>query len=165
MNNPDRPMTKNQVPKITPEISKFIEAMGVYFEEQGVPRIGGRILGFLIVTRDPISADRLVTSLKVSGGSVSTNLRLLLASGLVEKVSIHGDRTTFYVFSEMAWDKMMETAIQKAGTFHKIVQHGLGALPSGDFARHRLERAAEWTDFAADFYQKALARWQVSRKK
>src|SRR5262245_39442564 len=90
---------------ITPEMSKFIESLGLYFASYGIPRIGGRILGLLLIAHEPLSAESISAILKVSRASVSTNFRLLSQVGLAEKVSIPGDRTTYYLFPEAGFEK------------------------------------------------------------
>ena len=64
----------------------------MYFESYGIPRIGGRILGLLLVADEPLSADSIASVLRVSCASVSTNFKLLLTSSLAEKVTFAGDR-------------------------------------------------------------------------
>ncbi len=96
MKNTDPPDSNTLPMKITPELSKFIEGMGLYFQNQGVPRIGGRILALLMISHDPLSAEDIGATLRVSRGSISTNMRILIAGGLVEKVSIPGQRLTLF---------------------------------------------------------------------
>jgi len=151
----------NPLPKLGPELIAFIESMGIYFEIQGIPRIGGRILGLLLITHQPLAAEEIATLLKVSRGSISTNIRLLLISGLVEKVSIHGDRTTYYIFSEDSWEKRTDAGIQTTYAFREVAQQGLAALPSANPARHRLERAVEWSDLLIEYFEKAQAAWRI----
>ncbi|MCG8352640.1 MAG: MarR family transcriptional regulator, partial [Chloroflexales bacterium] len=99
------PVDEQATPVLTAEVSHFIENMGLYYENQGVPRIGGRILGLLLMTVQQLSAEHIAATLAVSRSSVSTNIRLLLASGLVEKVAFPGDRRDYYRFAPSAWER------------------------------------------------------------
>ena len=164
MKNTDPPHRSARAVKMTPEVSKFIEGMGMYFENQGVPRIGGRILALLMISHDPLSAEDLGSILKVSRGSISTNMRILTVGGLAEKVSVPGDRTTFFEFPGTALEQMVVTRIQSSLIFKKIVEQGLVALPSEDFARHRLEAAIKWTDLLVDTFQDVIADWRVHQR-
>ncbi len=146
--------------KLTPDLNKFIESLGTYFESYGVPRIGGRMLGLLLVTPDPLSAESMSDILKVSRASVSTNLRMLLQVGWAEKAFSLGDRTTYYVFPEDGFEKTMTLEIQAMSTLKRFVDQGRNALPPGDVARDRLETLATWTDFLSEFWQKALIEWR-----
>jgi predicted transcriptional regulator len=157
----DSPDGHDQVPKLGPELIAFIESMGIYFENQGIPRIGGRILGLLMITHKPLAAENIAALLKVSRGSISTNIRLLLISGLVEKASFHGDRTTYYLFSEVGWEQRTEAAIQTAYDFREVAKQGLKALPPAAPARPRLERAIQWSDLLIEYFEKAQSEWRV----
>jgi DNA-binding MarR family transcriptional regulator len=145
--------------KLTPELSKFIEGMGMYFENQGVPRIGGRILALLMISHDPLSAENIGAILKISRGSISTNMRILTVSGLAEKVTVPGDRTTYFEFPGTALEQMVVTRIQSSMIFRKLVDQGLAALTTEDFARHRLENAITWTDMLVETFQKVIDDW------
>ena len=135
--------------------------MGMYFETQGVPRIGGRILGLLLLAHEPLSADDIGTILKVSRASISTNIRLLTSSGLIEKTSILHDRTTYFVFSDAAWEQAMQVGVQKATILKGLVQQGIAALPEGDSAKNRLNRTIQWADLVVEFYQRLHEEWQT----
>jgi DNA-binding transcriptional regulator GbsR (MarR family) len=149
-----------KIPRLTPELSRFIEGMGMYFENQGIPRIGGRMLGLLMIAHRPLSAEDLARILKVSRASLSTNFRALLASGLVEKVTLYGDRTTYFVFSDAAMEHRTVTGTQGAIVFRKLVQQGLAALPPKDPARRHLDTSLEWSDLIIEAFQQVLTDWQ-----
>jgi DNA-binding MarR family transcriptional regulator len=150
----------NKFQKLSPQLARFIESMGMYFESQGIPRIGGRILGVLMIAHEPLSADDIARILKVSRASVSTNMRLLTSSGMVEKTSILHDRTTYFVFSEAALEQRMLVGIQAVGIFKKLAEQGLAALPGVDSARIRMERSIEWSDLLVESFQKAIVKWR-----
>lgn len=147
--------------RLSPELSRFIESMGRYFESFGIPRIGGRILGLLLVAHEPLSAEDIASILKVSRGSISTNFRLLLTSALAEKVTFRGDRTTYFIFPVTAWEKAMAVEIEGIAFLKKLAQQGLTALPAGDPARNRLEETIEWTSLIDGVYKKALTQWRA----
>ena len=146
--------------KLSLELARFIESLGMYFESYGIPRIGGRILGLLLVAHEPLSAERIASILKVSRASISTNFRVLLTSGLAEKVTFPGDRTTYFVFPESGLEKTLLVEIQGINALKRLVQQGLTALPTGDSARGRMQEMVDWTDFLMKLYQKALLDWQ-----
>ena len=148
--------------KLSPELTHFIESMGRYFESYGIPRIGGRVLGLLLLAHEPLSAEEIASILKVSRASLSTNFRLLLASALAEKVTFPGDRTTYFAFPVTAWERAMNVEIEGTAVLQRLAEQGLRALPSGDPARDRLERMIEWTALIHDTYQKALSKWRTS---
>jgi DNA-binding transcriptional ArsR family regulator len=87
------------LPEDSPVISQFIENMGLHYQHYGLSRISGRILGLLLVTPQPISSEEMAEALQVSRSSVSTNLRTLLMTGLIEKVSLPGNRVDFFTLT------------------------------------------------------------------
>ncbi len=157
MKNTDPP---NKFKKLSPELTRFIESMGLYFEAQGVSRIGGRLLGVLLVAHEPLSADDISKILKVSRASVSTNMRLLTSSGLIEKTSILHDRTTYFIFSDTAWEKAMQVSLQKMAILKTLMEQGIAALPQGDSAKERLDRTVQWSNFFVKFYQEFHNEWR-----
>ena len=161
MKNTDPPRS-DKFKKLSPELTHFIESMGRYFESYGIPRIGGRILGLLLVAHEPLSAEDIAKILKVSRGSISTNFQLLLTSALAEKVTFPGDRTTYFAFPVAAWEKAMMVELEGIAYLKKLAQQGLTALPSGDPARNRLQKTIEWTDLINSIYQKALTQWRAT---
>lgn len=78
------------------DADRFIERMGRYFEADGIPRIGGRLFGLLLLQEEPRSLDELADLLRVSKTSVSTNARLLDRWGLIRRVTRPGDRKDYY---------------------------------------------------------------------
>jgi len=146
--------------KLSPPLTRFIENLAQYFESFGIPRIGGRILGLLLVSSEPLSAEAISSILKVSRASVSTNVRFALQVGLVEKVSFPGDRITYYVFPETGLEKTLAVEIQGVSIMKRFIEQGLNALPPEDAAHSRLEALDEWADFLLQVWQKALIEWQ-----
>lgn len=144
-------------------LSQFIENMGLYFEDYGIPRIGGRILGLLLVARRPVSPEEMSEVLQVSRSSISTNLRSLLMAGLVERVSLPGERSDYYVISEEAWERSLEMRLEGIQALREIAEEGLQGLDAGHPARQRLEEMLSWAAMVEDAYRKLLEAWQ-SRK-
>ena len=144
-------------------MKRFIEGMGVYFENEGVPRIGGRILGLLLATPGPLSAGELASRLKVSRASISTNIRMLTATGLVEKIAFLDRRQTHYSMANDVWGKAIVGGREKVLAFRGLAEQGLAALPDGSEARPRLEEMVEWSTMMSEVYERVLAEWQKRR--
>lgn len=75
---------------------RAVERMGLWWESQGLPRIAGRILGFLALQPAPVTLEDIAGALRVSKASVSTDARRLDRLGLVTRVSMPGDRRDYY---------------------------------------------------------------------
>ncbi len=144
-------------------LSKFIENMGLHFEEYGVPRIGGRILGLLMAAARPISSEEIAEVLDASRSSVSTNLRTLLMTGLADRVSLPGERSDYYVASDEIWQVILEIRLDQIKTLREMAEEGLEGIQDHNPARARLEEITAWTDMVEKAYEGILHSWQ-SRK-
>ena len=88
----------------TDEKEAFVERVGEFFSRIGHQRGAGRTVGWLLVCDPPHqSADELVQATGQSKASVSIHLRLLTASGLVERIGVSGERRAFYRIRPAAW--------------------------------------------------------------
>ena len=152
-------------PRLTPELHRFIQHMGGYFESSGVPPIGGRILGLLMVSHEPLSAQDIAAMLHISRASISTNFRVLDAAGLVERFTSHADRVTYYTFPDTAWEQAMILGARRAQNFKRIVQEGLAAMPEKDAARSHLLRGTEYADLVIEFFRRQVEEWRTHHQK
>lgn len=58
------------------EFAKRNDKLGFYYESYGIPKIGGRILGYILLLDGPATAENISSVLEISRASVSTNLCL-----------------------------------------------------------------------------------------
>lgn len=140
---------------------RFIEAMALHFERQGGTRIGGRIHALLMLADEPMSLKRIAELLRVSAASVSTNIRACMAMGLVEPVSVPGDRQHYYVISTEGWESRLRTAEEAMKAFLKMCR---GALASPQLAgKPHLREAADFCDFYLTEMAGIAERWRTAR--
>jgi DNA-binding transcriptional regulator GbsR (MarR family) len=145
-------------------LSRFIEQLGLYFEGFGLPRIAGRLLGLLIVTDHALPLDEIATRLQVSRASVSTNARLLLATRMIERVGVPGERRDFYAFIDRGWDAVIETDIDGVRTLRTLAAEALAGLGDEEpAARARLQDTVEFSAFYGDALATVLERWRARR--
>ena len=142
---------------------RFVDAMGLYFARQGVPRIGGRILGLLMLAEGPLGLSDIAARLRVSPASVSTNMRLFLQAGLAELVGgAPGSRRHYYVFSAAGWERRLQAALDGVGQLARICHEGLAGLPAGARAgRGRLLEALDFCNFYAGELSQTAERWRA----
>jgi hypothetical protein len=149
---------------LTGEQQAFIERVGLYFEEYHLSRIGGRLLGLLLLSDHPLGIEEMATTLGVSRASVSTNIRTTADFGLTERVSLPGNRRDYYRFSEDAWHRGMEARIEGTTRLRRIAVGGLEALaPDDTAAGSHLRELIEFCDFMIVEHRAMIARWQASR--
>lgn len=127
----------------------LIEDFGILFEESGLPRMAGRILGWLLICNPPHqSAAELCKVVGGSKGSISTVTRLLLQRGLIEKVGIPGRRVMYYRFRSGSWSQMVESHIAVLEGVSELTERGLGLWGNRDTeVRHRLAEIRDFRSF------------------
>ncbi len=152
--------------KLTPEQQEFIERAGLYFAHYHLSRIGGRLLGLLLLTDRPLGIEEMATTLGVSRASVSTNIRVTADLDLTEQVGIPGDRRDYYRFSPEAWQRGLEVRIAGTLQLRRIAEQGLAALnPSDLVASSRLAELVDFCDFTIEEQRATIIRWQERREK
>lgn len=143
---------------------QFIENIGLHFEDYGVPRIGGRILGLLLASSRPVSPEEMSDLLQVSRSSVSTNLRTLVMTRLVDRISLPGKRNDFYVFSDEAWERSLEMRLDGVRSLHEMAEEGLTGVDEQHPARARLAEILTWTEMVEDAFETLIQQWQLRKE-
>jgi DNA-binding transcriptional regulator GbsR (MarR family) len=125
------------------EEKHFIEDISLYFEQMGLPRMAGRILGVLLVSNPPEqSMTDLCEILQASKSAISTNARLLDEMGLIERVPSPMPRQVSFRFTPGGWVVFIRMRLRLWASLHQIAEHGLELLEDEDPAiRARLQEA------------------------
>jgi len=82
---------------------RFIAEWGALGSAWGINRSMASIHARLLVAPEPMTTDDLMDALELSRGNTSTNLRDLIAWGLVRQVAVRGERRQFYVAEKEPW--------------------------------------------------------------
>jgi DNA-binding transcriptional regulator GbsR (MarR family) len=109
---------------MNPPVEHFVERMGLFFEDDGHPRIAGRMFGFMLLSPEPCSLDDLAEQLQVSKASVSTNARLLETWGAVERVTRPGDRRDYYQAADDIHIRMLERRLERIHRIRELIEEG-----------------------------------------
>lgn len=143
-----------------PTLVDFIEQMGIVSEANGLSRIAGRIIGLLLVEDRAHSLDDIVARLQVSKGSVSTNARMLEQHGIIERLSVPGDRRDYYRIGDRPWEKMLEMIRRRMMRTLRAVERGLADIPGElDDSRRRLVAWHTFYSFLLDDFEHTHERW------
>lgn len=148
------------------ERQQFVEGVGLFFENFGVPRTVGRILGWLLICQPEVqsSAD-LAEALNTSPGSISTGTRTLIHMGMIERVSQPGDRRTWYRLVDGAMVHAMKAEIEGVLVFRRLADRGLALMrDETPEARARLESARDFYAFLEDELMSVLERWEALQR-
>ncbi len=145
----------------------FIEEVSVLFEQSGVPRMAGRILGWLLICDPPHqTSEQLVVGLQASKGSISTMTRLLIQIGFIEKIGLPGHRRDYFRVKPDAWTQMMRSSMGQIMVFRQLAERGLDLLAQE--SAERTARLAGMRDLYAFFereFPALLEHWEQERKR
>ncbi|MBZ0187205.1 MAG: MarR family transcriptional regulator [Candidatus Obscuribacterales bacterium] len=108
---------------------EFIERMGLITEAEGMPRIAGRIMGFLVIYGGPFSFSELAERLKVSRSSISTNTRLLQKLGAIERTTSAGDRQDYFKIRPDAYARILEQSVSRMQYACETIDNTKQGLP------------------------------------
>ncbi len=145
--------------------TQFVEALGLHWESSGGTRMSGRVLGWLTISHPAEqTAAELAAVLSASKGSISTATRSLLQLGLIEKVSVPGERAVRFRIAPGAWRHALHVSIELARGYRQLAELGLAALPADSPAdRERLREMHDVHAFLESEYPKLLERYDAWR--
>jgi DNA-binding transcriptional regulator GbsR (MarR family) len=144
----------------------FIEKFGMVAEQDGFPRIAGRIMGFLLLNEGPFTLDELADELLISKTSASTNARLLEQYGIIERVVKPADRRDFYRLADNHWERMFDVARKRMQKFQDVLRSTMEDCPPEQaYARRRLLEAQRFHAFMLDYFDNRIEEWREERAK
>jgi DNA-binding transcriptional regulator GbsR (MarR family) len=148
-------------------VKQFVEDVGIQFEDSGMPRMAGRIFGWLLICGPPHqSAAELAEVVEGSKGSISTMTRLLVSLRLVQRMTLAGDRHTYYRIGQDVWSEVLQKNVAKMTVMREIAERGLALIAGEDASRK--QRLNEMREIHALFEQELpviLGRWETRYKK
>ncbi len=143
----------------------FLEEFGVLFEQHGLPRMTGRILGWLLISDPPHqSTDEMAEALSASKGSISTTTRLLIRIGQIERFSFPGVRHDYFRVKPGACYQMLKDSLVHITTMRQLAERGLELL-EGKANRGRLEEMRDMYALFEREYPALLERWEQEHRK
>ena len=132
---------------LSPDAAQFVEDLGLMMEQNGHPRIAGRIIGWLLLSDPPHqSFGDLVEVLGASKGSISSMTRLLLEAGLIERFALPGERQTYFRIAPGAPARILRRQIRVVEEVSRIVERGL-AIAEREAPETDAWRLREMRDF------------------
>jgi DNA-binding transcriptional regulator GbsR (MarR family) len=146
-------------------VEVFVEEVARYFEDAGLPRIAGRLIGALMVAepREQSAAD-LAHRLHASRASISTMGRLLIAAGIVERWTVPGHRREYLRFRDDAWPTVMMEKTRWISELRRLGERGLQLYAGTDGpARESLSELVDLMEFFEREWPPLMERWVAER--
>jgi len=83
---------------------KYIHTWGSLATSWGINKTMAQVHALLLVSTNPLSADEIMETLKISRGNVNMNVRALIDWGIVRKEFVAGERKEFFVADKDIWE-------------------------------------------------------------
>lgn len=144
------------------EMKHFVEDMGLFFEHAGLPRMSGRVLGWLLIS-DPShqTMHELTEALHASKASISNTTRMLIQMGFVERLSLPGHRRDHYRLKPGVWYQLTKRKISQLTAFREMAERGLNLLDDKDpLLKSRLEEMYNIYAFFEQEFPPLFERWE-----
>ena len=140
---------------------QFAERTGVFFQAEGLPRIGGRVFGLLLLEEEPRSIESIAQELKVSKPSVSTNTRMLERWGFVQRVGRPGDRRSYYQLAPDLVHRTLLERVERMRRFRSLMEDARAQAPERHTRlRQRLSKLVSAYDQSVDVMERVVAEWR-----
>ena len=136
---------------------RFIERMGLLAQGDGLPRIAGRLLALLVLEGGPLAFGELAERLRISRGSVSSNVRLLEGMGVVERVTRPGERGDFFQMAPDPYARLLSGVVERARRGRRAAEETRDALRTRGADRATLGRLDDLAQFYAAVSQAMAA--------
>lgn len=109
--------------------------------------------------------DDLVEGLQVSKSSVSTATRTLIQMGLIQRISLPGERRDYYRVTDGVWENAFRDRFGQVAEFRKLAERGLALLTDKPAEqRERLEEMRDLYAFIEQAVPRLLVEWEEQQK-
>ncbi len=146
-------------------VRQLVEQMGIGFEAFGMPRMAGRVLGWLILSEEEeVSLDDLAAGLGVSKASVSNATRLLIQMGIIRRSGRPGSRQAYFKVSSDPWNAMLAMEKRVSRSFLDFAREARAALPARPERDARLAEMEGALELYIELLETFAREWHEKRK-
>jgi DNA-binding transcriptional regulator GbsR (MarR family) len=151
----------------TQEKAEYIEQVGLMYEQYGLPRMAGRILGYLLVCDSGhASFDDLVVALRASKGAISQSLLLLTNQFMIVPVPVPNDRRKYYKFSESQVYSIIGDRVKAIHGFRDLFKRALDLQKTDNQPRsQKLREVIHFYNWLEGEMELLRLRWQAERER
>jgi DNA-binding transcriptional regulator GbsR (MarR family) len=155
-----------EVMSLTTEKEEFIEDVGIFFVEMHLPRIAGKILGFLLISSPSYqTAGQLMTATGGSKGSISTMTRFLMQNDFIEMIGIPGKRDIYYQIKAHSAGQWLIVRVSFIKTLHRLADRALKLSSRDNFKQLQwLQDVHDLNAFFEREFPVMMERWMNERE-
>jgi hypothetical protein len=147
------------------ERQRFIEDMALLYERAGHTRMQGRITAWLMLADPPHqTAGEIAAGLQASKASISTNIRMFVDAGVVERFTRPPERRDYYRLTGDPWARAVERGFALITAFRGLTERGLSLVGDAHAGRARLEETRDFYEFYERELRAVLARWERRKR-
>jgi len=137
---------------------EFVTQWGAIGTQWGINRTMAQIHALLMTASDPVSTDEVMAALEISRGNAHTNLKELVAWGLVRVVAKKGDRKDFFeaekdvwqIFTIIARERKKREIDPALAILNKCAEETKGIrTPEGQAFYQQMKQLEEFVSFAS----------------
>lgn len=111
-------------------VADFVARVAGYWEAGGLTHAAGAIIGYLMVCEPAQQTQsEIAASLKLSAGTVSTQLTALVKGEFVERIRQVGSRTLIYQLPDHMWVRVMASETERIAGLRGLANAGLAVMP------------------------------------
>jgi DNA-binding transcriptional regulator GbsR (MarR family) len=140
----------------------LVEEMGLMWEEFGMQRMDGRVMGYLMLSNAPhVSSSELRDALQASAGSVSMSTRRLKEWGFIRQVAVAGERSHFFRADDDVWASFLAHEHRGYVRARELAERVLTRLGADDeHPRLRFQNMRDYHEWLEEDHNLLLGRWE-----
>jgi DNA-binding transcriptional regulator GbsR (MarR family) len=137
---------------------EFVAQWGALGTQWGINRTMAQIHALLITAPDPLSTDEVMEDLQISRGNAHTNLKELVAWGLIRTVLRKGERREYFEAEKDVWQMFIIIARERkrreiepaVNILHKCAEESRDIkTPEGKAFHEQMRQLEEFVGFAS----------------
>lgn len=142
--------------------TELVEEMGLMWDEFGMQRMDGRVMGYLMLSNAPhVSSSELRDALQASAGSISTATRRLKEWGFIRQVAVAGKRSHFFRADDDVWASFLAHEHRGYLRARELADRALAQLGEADgHPRIRFQNMRDYHEWLEADHNRLLARWE-----
>jgi DNA-binding transcriptional regulator GbsR (MarR family) len=141
---------------------RFIEDVARLMVPSGVPPTAARLYGYLLLSAEPVSLDRITVDLEVSKSSASVAARLLEKYTLARRHGERGSKRALYEVSDN-YEQMLTEQTRLLQALADQLKTGASIVAPGT-VRNRLKEMVEFYWMMRQTMVSALHHWRTRRR-
>jgi DNA-binding transcriptional regulator GbsR (MarR family) len=147
------------------DLTEQAEALAMELTRAGLQRMSARVLSTLLFSpTETITAGEIADVLSASPGTISTTIRTLERSGLIDRAPKGRSRREHYRFPEDGWVRLMSDQNETLNTMAEAAHAGLERVDPDSPPGRRLTTMARFYDHLRRELPSIIENWRRSEE-